>query len=95
MNCYALGMQGEGGFRLRKHSAARRTRKTSFYPTFAISRMLWTSTQIRGAGLRLGVDPLGGAARPYWEPINSIYGLEVTVVNPTIEPDFFLHDRGP
>src|SRR5881628_2037187 len=33
---------------------------------------------IRGARLKLGVDPLGGAARPYWEPINSIYGLEVT-----------------
>jgi phosphoglucomutase len=43
---------------------------------------------IRGAGLKLGVDPLGGAARPYWEPINSIYGLDVTVVNPTIDPTF-------
>jgi len=43
---------------------------------------------IREAGLKLGVDPLGGAARPYWEPINSIYGLEVTVVNPTIDPTF-------
>src|SRR5213593_1642296 len=43
---------------------------------------------IRGANLKLGVDPLGGAARPYWEPINSIYGLEVTVVNPTIDPTF-------
>src|ERR1700693_6263674 len=30
---------------------------------------------IRGARLKLGVDPLGGAARPYWEPINFIYGL--------------------
>src|SRR5215469_7568561 len=30
---------------------------------------------IRAAGLRLGVDPLGGAARPYWEPINSLYKL--------------------
>src|SRR5271170_6053967 len=37
---------------------------------------------IRGANLKLGVDPLGGAARPYWEPINSVYGLNVTVVNP-------------
>jgi phosphoglucomutase len=27
---------------------------------------------IRGAGLTLGVDPLGGAAMPYWEPINSV-----------------------
>jgi phosphoglucomutase len=34
------------------------------------------------------VDPLGGAARPYWEPINSIYGLDITVVNPTIDPTF-------
>jgi phosphoglucomutase len=43
---------------------------------------------IRAGGLRLGVDPLGGAARPYWEPINSVYGLDVTVVNPTIDPTF-------
>ena len=43
---------------------------------------------IRGEHLKLGVDPLGGAARHYWEPINSIYGLEVTVVNPTIDPTF-------
>jgi phosphoglucomutase len=43
---------------------------------------------IRGAGLKLGVDPLGGAARPYWEPINSIYGLDIVVVNPTIDPTF-------
>ncbi len=43
---------------------------------------------ICGAGLKLGVDPLGGAARPYWEPINSIYGLDITVVNPTIDPTF-------
>jgi phosphoglucomutase len=41
---------------------------------------------IRSAGLRLGVDPLGGAARPYWEPINSVYGLDIVVVNPTTTP---------
>ncbi len=43
---------------------------------------------IRDAGLRLAVDPLGGAAIRYWEPINSIYGLDITVVNPTIDPTF-------
>jgi phosphoglucomutase len=43
---------------------------------------------IRDAHLKLGVDPLGGAAQPYWEPINSIYGLEITVVNRTIDPTF-------
>jgi len=43
---------------------------------------------IRGAGLRLGVDPLGGAAEPYWEPINSVYNLDIAVANPTIDPTF-------
>jgi phosphoglucomutase len=43
---------------------------------------------IRDAGLRLAVDPLGGAALRYWEPINSIYGLDITVVNTTIDPTF-------
>jgi phosphoglucomutase len=43
---------------------------------------------IRSAGLELGVDPLGGAARPYWEPINAVYKLNVTVVNPAIDPTF-------
>ena len=28
---------------------------------------------VRAAGLELGVDPLGGAAMPYWEPINALY----------------------
>lgn len=43
---------------------------------------------IRGAGLKLGVDPLGGAALHYWEPINHLYGLEVSVVNPALDPTF-------
>ncbi len=43
---------------------------------------------VRGAQLKLGVDPLGGAARPYWEPINSVYGLDITVVNPALDPAF-------
>ncbi|HSB77283.1 MAG TPA: phosphoglucomutase (alpha-D-glucose-1,6-bisphosphate-dependent) [Candidatus Methylomirabilis sp.] len=43
---------------------------------------------IRGAGLKLGVDPLGGAAVHYWEPINAIYKLDITVVNPKVDPTF-------
>ena len=43
---------------------------------------------IRSAHLKLGVDPLGGASLPYWDPINSIYGLEVEVVNRKIDPTF-------
>jgi phosphoglucomutase len=43
---------------------------------------------IRAAGLKLGADPLGGASLPYWDPINAEYQLEITVVNPTIDPTF-------
>jgi phosphoglucomutase len=43
---------------------------------------------IRGAHLKLGVDPLGGASLPYWEPINSIYGLDIIVTNTKIDPTF-------
>jgi len=43
---------------------------------------------IRAAGLKLGVDPLGGAAVHYWEPIRAIYGLDITVVNEKVDPTF-------
>jgi phosphoglucomutase len=43
---------------------------------------------IRGAGLKLAVDPLGGAAVYYWEPINATYGLDIAVVNPMVDPTF-------
>lgn len=43
---------------------------------------------IRDAGLKLGVDPLGGASARYWDPISSVYKLNITVVNPVIDPSF-------
>ena len=43
---------------------------------------------IREAHLKLGVDPLGGASLPYWEPINSLYGLDVDIVNKKVDPQF-------
>ncbi len=43
---------------------------------------------IKNAGLKLAVDPLGGAALPCWEPINSLYGLDITVVNSKLDPTF-------
>ncbi len=42
----------------------------------------------RGASLRIGVDPLGGANAHYWEPIATAYGLDLTVVNPVVDPTF-------
>src|SRR5271170_2477765 len=43
---------------------------------------------IRAAGLKLAVDPLGGAAVHYWEPINTVYKLDIEVVNPNVDPTF-------
>jgi phosphoglucomutase len=43
---------------------------------------------IRGAGLSLGVDPLGGASVRYWPQIATTYGLQLTVVNPRVDPRF-------
>jgi phosphoglucomutase len=43
---------------------------------------------IRGAGLRLGVDPLGGAGVHYWAPIAERYGLDLDVVSDVVDPTF-------
>src|SRR5512140_375284 len=42
----------------------------------------------RGAKIRVGVDPLGGSNAHYWAPIAERYGLDLTVVNPVIDPTF-------
>jgi phosphoglucomutase len=43
---------------------------------------------IRAAGVRIGADPLGGASVEYWGEIGERYGLDLTVVNPTVDPQW-------
>jgi phosphoglucomutase len=43
---------------------------------------------IRGAKLRLGVDPMGGSGIGYWDPIVERYGIDIEVVRRDVEPDF-------
>ncbi|HUZ53751.1 MAG TPA: phosphoglucomutase (alpha-D-glucose-1,6-bisphosphate-dependent) [Streptosporangiaceae bacterium] len=43
---------------------------------------------IRSAGVRIGADPLGGASVGYWGEIGERYGLDLTVVNPVVDPTF-------
>ena len=43
---------------------------------------------IRSAGVKIGVDPLGGASVGYWEPVRQRFGLNLSVVNPKIDPAF-------
>jgi phosphoglucomutase len=43
---------------------------------------------IRSSGVRIGVDPMGGSTLPFWEQIAQRHGLNLDVVNPTIDPTF-------
>src|SRR6204780_3642341 len=43
---------------------------------------------VRSAGLRIGADPLGGASVAYWGEIGGRFGLDLTVVNPVVDPTF-------
>jgi len=43
---------------------------------------------IKNAGVRIGADPLGGASAHYWSLIGEKYGLDLTVVNPAIDPQW-------
>ena len=43
---------------------------------------------IKGAGLKIGVDPMGGAGIAYWDPIAERYGLNIEVVNKNVDPQF-------
>jgi phosphoglucomutase len=43
---------------------------------------------IRSAGIRIGIDPLGGAAVHFWQPIIDRYGIKATVVNTLVDPTF-------
>ncbi len=43
---------------------------------------------VRAAGVRIGADPLGGASVAYWGEIAERFGLDLTVVNPVVDPSF-------
>ena len=43
---------------------------------------------IKSAGVRIGIDPLGGAAVHFWQPIAERYGINATIVNEPVDPTF-------
>jgi phosphoglucomutase len=88
----ALLREGNAGVKRQPFTAAMQAASTHqedfIVPYVNDLRHVVDMDAIRAAGLRLGVDPLGGAAAPYWEPISSMYHVDITVVNPTIDPTF-------
>jgi len=85
-------LRDNGGVKRLPFETARReatTQEDDFAPPYVNDlRNVINMAAIRGAGLKLGTDPLGGAAAHYWQPINEAYGLDIEVVNPKVDPTF-------
>ena len=87
--------RGAGACRSPGRSRPRRPTCTITSPrTSRTSSTSSTSRPSQASGLRIGVDPMGGASVAYWQPIAELYGLNLEVVNPARRPDLRLHDRG-
>ena len=85
----AEGNRGVKRISLAAALAAETTRQADFIRPYVDDlRHVIDMDAIRSAGLRLGVDPLGGASLPYWGPIADTYGLDLTVVNDSLDPRF-------
>jgi phosphoglucomutase len=70
-------------------SRAATTRQEDFVPSYVSDlRNVIDMGAIAKAGLRLGVDPLGGASVGYWAPINEAYDVDIEVVNPKVDATF-------
>src|SRR4051794_7549822 len=63
-------------------------RKTLSYPMSRTWLMSSISPRSVRRGFNLGVDPLGGAALPYWEAIDAVHKLDIAIANPRIDPIF-------
>ena len=88
----ALLREGHAGIKrvpFEKAIKATTTRQEDFVmPYVKDLRNVIDMDAVRAAGLVLAVDPLGGAAVHYWEPINEVYKLNITVVNPRVDATF-------
>ncbi len=88
----ALLKEGNAGVRRVAYEAALEAATTRQYdyvtPYVADLASVIDLEAIRSAGVKIGVDPLGGAAVGYWEPVRERYGLDLTVVNPAVDPTF-------
>ncbi len=68
---------------------AETTRETDYIgPYVADLEHVVDMAAVRDAGLKIGVDPMGGAAVAFWEPIAERYGLDLDLVNPVVDPTF-------
>jgi phosphoglucomutase len=85
----ADGLKGVRRVSYAAAAAADTTRKFDFLDAYvsALGQVVDLGA-IRAAGVRIGADPLGGASVAYWGEIGERYGLDLTVVNPLVDPTF-------
>jgi phosphoglucomutase len=74
------------------YERARKSQSTHLYnyisPYVADLANIVDMALIKSSGVRIGIDPLGGAAVHFWQPIIERYGIEATVVNDAVDPTF-------
>ena len=64
-------------------------RQTDFVPSYVKDLATAVDLEcIRAAGVRIGIDPMGGAAAGYWPDLQEQHGLDITVVNAKLDPTF-------
>jgi phosphoglucomutase len=69
--------------------AAATTQHTDYIePYIADLKRVIRMDALAAAGLKIGADPMGGAGVAFWEPIADVYGLNLELVNPTVDPTF-------
>ena len=88
----ALLRENNAGVKRLSYEAAKRastTHEVDFAATYVADlEQVVDIAAIRQAGVRLGADPLGGASVAYWARIAEHYGIDISVVNPTVDPRF-------
>jgi len=83
------GLAGIKRMPLEQAMRAETTRQRDFVlPYVRDLRHVVDMDAIRGAGLRLAADPLGGATVHYWDRVNEVYGTSISVVNSKVDPAF-------
>ena len=87
--CFAKALQRSTAHLSKVHARPLRlTPMTSFRRTLRTLVTSSTWRRLAPVACKLGVDPLGGAAVHYWQPISDRYGLNLVVVNPRVDPTF-------
>ncbi len=83
------GLKGVKRLPLQQARNALTTREHDFLDTYVADLAKVVDFDlIRSAGIRMGVDPLGGAGVHYWAPIAERYGIDLTVVSDAVDPQF-------